>query len=303
MMEKPIQTATLPEQSPPGASPDAPGEKNGKRKKIPEEKQFDLYLYGSFSYFGQALASVLATQWAKFGSGEKFFEKATNWLSDGPLAKAGINPATARKQANTLLVATALITVGNLFLLPVKYVENHKADYVARLKDWRNQRREARGETITDEERQAQDAAIAAIRQEPKQSWASLICGRVFSLASIYAAISAVGGDRNKAMEDFSAKALSETLAKTGVAKNVAYSEKVQNFGRIAFVDFAYSIVGAGSLYAYSHFLHPKKKALEAPARDDTDPPSAEKRYAVKPAASYRESVAKTEDTQAHLLN
>lgn len=247
-----------------GSMPDANDYKaTGVKKpqKINAEKYFDTGLYGTVSYFGQALTSVLLTQWIKHGSGKEKFDTASRWLGRNVLEKQfKQTPENAAKLSNTLLVATTLIMVGNCFLAPVKYMEDHKPEFVRKINDWLNERREKKGDVISPEERREQDEAIAHIAEQPRQTWGSLIGARVFSLGAIYAAIALVGGKNNKIMEDASANAASKTMNSLGVPKTKAYSKTVQDFGRIAFVDFAYSLVGAGALYLYSHVLAPPKQ-------------------------------------------
>lgn len=280
-----------------------------KPKKIAAEKYFDTGLYGTVSYFGQALASVLLTQWIKHGSGKQKFNATSHWLGKNILeTHCGSTPENAAKQANTLLVATTLIMVGNCFLAPVKYIEDHKPEFVRKINDWLNERREQRCGVISETERKEQDTAIAYIAEQPRQTWGSLLSARVFSLGAIYAAISAVGGKNNKTMEDTSANVISKTLHSIGVAKQNAYSKPVQNFGRIAFVDFAYSLVGAGALYLYSHSIAPpkhKKKPGVATAPEASDgPPSANASTRTEEKTIQAEATtaeAKEESWKSHL--
>ena len=70
--------------------------------------------------------------------------------------KAG--EAAARSAYATYFVS--LITVGNLFIPPMRYIEQHKAEYVSKINDWLNKNREKKGEHISDDERTYQTKAM-----------------------------------------------------------------------------------------------------------------------------------------------
>lgn len=239
------------------------------RKIIAAEKAFDAAVYGFWNYGLQAGASVAAAMWFNHGGGKPYFEKSAEWLGKNVISKiTNKTGAAAVAEARTPLIFTSLITVGNLFVLPMPYIERHKADYVSKINDWMNDRRTAKGDAPDAAELAEQQQAIAHIEQSPKQSTSSLWIGRALGLTCNYVATTLVTDPRNKKMEHAAANAVSGTLSFFNLPA-LAESETVRNVAKIAFLDYGYSMISSNVIYLYSHYLHPQEKKKEV---EDTRP-------------------------------
>lgn len=226
------------------------------REKLPAEKRFDKAVYGGISYAAQAGTGILLTYWLKNGSGRKYYDKATRWLGSKLYPSLPIEEAA--KEASTPFMVSTMIMVGNTFLFPVKWLENRKAKIVRSWHEKECERMEARGTPYTPEERAHQEKCLNDLEKDPPQTWRSLLGGRFFGLAAVYAAVFLIGNKRNEAAEAYSAKVITGGLDKIGL-KTLAKSETLNKFIHVGFLDVFYSMVSAGGLYVYSHILKPPK--------------------------------------------
>lgn len=232
-----------------------------KRHILPAEKWFNRGVYGGVNYLIQVSASVAFTMWAKYGGGKVHFEKAAQWMGKNIIPKiTNKHGLEAVHESNTYLIATALITVGNLFLLPVKWFEDRKPEHVRKIDDLLVKNYEEKYGPLGPEEKAKREDAHEALAAEPKQSWWSLLGARAGALATVYTAIWAVGEKNNAAMQKKAGDVLEHVFKNSGISKleKIAHSPGTRNFAQIAFVDFFYSIVVASSLFAYSKLLSKK---------------------------------------------
>ncbi|MBY0406525.1 MAG: hypothetical protein K2Q01_02445, partial [Rickettsiales bacterium] len=237
-----------------GAPPTDPNAEQ--REKLPAERRFDKYVYGGISYGAQALTGIGLTYWLKYGSGQPIFNKMAKWL--GPKLYSGKTVAEATKEVSTPLMVTTMIMVGNTFLLPVKWLENRKAQIVRSWTEKDCERMEARGTPYTKEEIEHQQECLAKLDKQPPQTWGSLLGGRAFGLAAVYATVFGMGNKRNEAAEAAAAKAIAKGFETVG-ATTIAKSKTLENVVHVGFLDVFYSMVSAGGLYVYSHYLNPPK--------------------------------------------
>lgn len=248
----------------------APDRSYGHHKPLTAEKIYDISLYGVWNYGIQVGASVLAGLWFKEGGGKPYFNQAAEWMGKNVMSKiTSKTGAAAAKESHTWLIFGALITVGNLFIPPIQYIERRKHKVVSGINDWLNSRRAARGDAPSEQELKEQQASIQAIAEEPQQTSASLWGGRIAGLAANFLAAHIVGRDRNIVMENATANAVSKGLEAVG-ATTLAKSEKVKNFSRIAFLDYGYSVISASVVYLYSHFINPPKY-IEKPEAENAE--------------------------------
>lgn len=255
----------------------APDHNYGHHKPLTAEKIYDFSLYGIWNYGIQVGASVLAGMWFKEGGGKPYFNKAADWMGKNVMSKiTSKTGAAAAKESHTWLIFGALITVGNLFIPPIQYIEHRKHHVVSKINDWLNNWRTARGDAPNEKELQEQQETIAAIAAEPQQTSASLWGGRIAGLSANFLAAHIVGRDRNIVMENATANAVSKGLEAVGATK-LAKSENVKNFSRIAFLDYGYSVISASVVYLYSHYINPPKY-VEKPVAE-----SAETRHEATP--------------------
>lgn len=238
--------------------PQDPGQPQ--REILPEEVKFDKAVYGGISYVAQAATGIVLTHWLKYGSGKPLFEKAARWL--GPKIYTGRSIERAAEEISSPLLVTTMVMVGNTFLLPVKWLENHKASIVRGWTEKDAARKEAQGTPYSPEELARREKALQDLEKQPAQSWASLLGGRVFGLVPVFALAYGLG-KKGQAAEEFTARAVAGGLNLVG-AKSLARSRTLETYIKVGFLDVFYSMVSAGGLYVYSHLLHPKPKHQES---------------------------------------
>jgi len=226
------------------------------REILPEEKTFDRAVYGGISYGAQAAAGIVLTYFLKYGSGKPLFEKVSKWL--GPKLFRNKSVEEAAKEISTPLMVTAMIMVGNAFLLPVKWLENRKPQIIRAWHEKNVKKLEADGTPLSEEEKAHGQECLKQLEETPKQTWKSLLGGRGFGLAAVYATLFALGNKRNEAAENYSAKMILKGADAVGL-KSLAKSDTFAKYIHVGFLDVFYSMVSAGGLYAYSHVLNPPK--------------------------------------------
>ena len=236
----------------------APEAKRKVREQLPAEKKFDRLVYGGISYAAQAAAGIAVSNWLKHGSGAPLFEKMANWF--GPKVLSKIN-RVSEKEAIALsdgwIKTTAMIMVGNTFILPVKWLEDRKPEIIRKWTEQTNDKYEKAGVHITPEAKEKQQRLLEELKNEPEQTWWSLTKGRVFALGAVYTILWAMR-KHNATGKKLMADTITGTVKGVGL-KSLGKSKTMHNLSGIAFYDVFYSTVSAGGLYIYSHFIDPPK--------------------------------------------
>lgn len=225
------------------------------RTKLPAEKLFDSTVYGILSVGLGAVAAMTGTQWVKHGAGKPIFDRASRWMGRNVLEKiTSKRGVAAAKEADIYLVSAGLISISSLFVFPVKWLENHKPEIVEYIDTWQNKNKE---QVFTPEQEHMHQKALEDLRNTPVQSWCSLWLGRAAGLSACAGTIYTLGNDRNEQMQKATANLVTDTLEHIGFDK-LAKNPKTAQLSELAFVEFFYSMIAAGGLYAYSHYLHPQ---------------------------------------------
>lgn len=278
--DKDVSTQKTPEQH------DQQNSRAGFSKKKPKQLQaeitFDKAVYGGISYAAQAGTGIVLSHWLKHGKGLKYYDKMAKWTAEHviPLV-SNKRGAAAVEAAKAPVIVTTMIMVGNSFIPPVKWIEARKPEIVRWLNERNNKKLAQKGYVQTDEERKSQDARLAALEKEPPQNWRSLMGGRVFGLAAVYATLFSLNRTpivNNESMEKAFSSSLSKITEGLGM-KKLAKSKTFNTYTGIAFYDVFYSMISAGGLYIYSHFIEPpkrKKKANECEPSNDKHAVKAE---------------------------
>ncbi len=253
------------------------------REKLPEEIKFDKAVYGGISYGAQALTGMGVTYWLKYSKGKEVFHKAARWLAENVISKVSkLDHARSVGLAEETLIVTTMVNVGNLFVFPVKWLENKKADIVgAWVKE--NDEKAEKLSPLPKEEKEMRQKMLADLKAAPKQSWTSLWCGRLFALGGVYAFLHSPAGVK---INPIGEKAFTEA-ARAGMEalgpQAAPLVTPAKQFAGIAFYDVFYSMISAGGLYVYSHFIHPKEQCpepktpspkLEAPKEEPVPSPA-----------------------------
>ncbi len=227
--------------------------------KLEAEKKFDQAVYGGISYFAQAATGIVVARWIRDGGGRKYFDAMSRWAGPNIISKISKKTGEeAIKAADSPIVVSTMIMVGNAFLIPVKFIENHKPAIVRKWQYALNEKRQKKGETISAEELTQQENLLEALDKKPKQTWTSLGLARAASLVGVYAAVFGIGTKNNIKAEIMFADAVQNGMKKVGLT-NLGESSTASSYLRMIFNDGFYSAVSAGGLYLWSHFVCPPK--------------------------------------------
>ncbi len=275
------------------------------REKLPMEKKFDQLVYGGISYAAQAIAGSGLTYWVKHSSGRPIYDKIADWMGPNVISKfTSKRGKAAVTAADSFITVSTMVVVGTLFVIPVKWLEDMKANIVEKWTGEDNKKREARGETIAPEEKQHQTELLEQLQEAPKQNWWSLLTARAASLVFVYSAVPLIGDKNNKAMEG-QFKSFTDKIATSVGAKKLANTEAFKNASGIAFYDGFYSMISAGGLYIYSHFIAPPKQAEKAQPQLKTipAPETAPEEVPYKHTTTHTTSMSKKSDSFVANLN
>ena len=254
--------------------------------KLAAERIFDASVYGVWNYGIQAGTSVAASMWFHEGGGKPYFDKSAEWLGKNVVEKiTSKRGAAAAAEAHTPLMFTSLITVGNLFIPPMRWVEKDKVYYVSKINDWLNERRIKKGDAPSVKELAEQKAELAAIANEPRQSSKELWTGRGLGLLANYVVASGLAGEKNNVkMKNVFADTVSHGLDTVGL-KSLAGSEKMKSFSRMAFLDYGYSFLSSNIVYAYGHYINPPTHERPIPVVEVADIKQAKEVSIIKPTS------------------
>ena len=250
----------------------SPSTDNG--KKTIGEKIFGGITIGLFAGVGTFFASIFFAYLAKFSSvkmpltgGKKFSEKWSEW---------------GEKVGDDALMTTALMMGGNLFLFPIKWMEERKQSVV----EYFNKKFGTEEDVKRGNER-VQDA--------PKQSWASLIPGRLLAWAVVFGSLTSIAhftktSDEKRATYADPDKAPKNLLHKMEMAFGDKFEQagnklmpnasdkarhRIRKFGELTAVDLFATIAAASLLSIFSKIFakrshknneaEPQKRPIEIP--------------------------------------
>ncbi len=121
---------------------------------------------------------------------------------------------TPRMRGNNTLLMATLLSGGTLLVWPMKKIEDHKNYWVKKANhfiDW------FRGQKLSPEEVAARDAEVEqAIACSPRQSWPSLLAGRVIAMFSSWATGTFIVKEKgNERVGQFSENVITHTMQET----------------------------------------------------------------------------------------
>lgn len=262
---------------------DVPPEAPAKRKKSAGERVFDRVVYTGIGFGVNEASSLWITD--QFLNGKNLLEKvpvakkAGAWFSKEGFERASEYFANAFKltervvkegektikilpkdrAGNSLLMAT-LLSGGTLLVLPMKLLEDHKAYWVKKANHivdrWR-------GNKLKPEEVAARDDKVEnAIACSPRQSWPTMLLGRVAAMFSSWGTGTfLVGAERNKKLMDWSEKVL------TGDKQLEGPLSAAKRYARLAPVETYSCAVSSGVLELSSKFCAKRSIKRHSPER------------------------------------
>ena len=223
------------------------------RKLSAGEKLFDFIIYGPVNFFGTLIATVPIAWSLQHGFGKKGFDRVAEGLT-----KLGASKEASR----SILLSTTTMMGGNLMLIPVKLAENVKVPIVRMLNRWM-------GDT-TDP---------AAIEEAPKQTWMSLLQGRIVAWTTVFVSMFAADKFFHKQFESynewFGQKAAQWTKRPTHI--NGAET-KTYGYGKLLALDIFATVAATTILYFGSRFFarSAEEKKQRAETTDVTSAPLAD---------------------------
>jgi len=231
------------------------------------EHMFDWLTYGGIGFASVFAAGIPIVHWAKYGKGAKVFADSAKSLE-----KLGMNATSAEDAVMT----TALMIPGNLGLIPIKQMEDHKPELVQKFNTMLGDK-----------------SGDASVDKEPEQSWGSLIKARLVAWVAVYAgfrgAAHAIGQKQfldfeNKFAEHAVCKPLGKPTHIPGMAKIVANETKVFRYGKIAALDIFATATATTLLYIGSRFFageNARWKAHDLPKDTPDNTPSSPPQAAI----------------------
>lgn len=237
------------------------------------EKRFDQLVYGGLAGLGTLILTVpLAERLQhKWGWSQKLLagmEKRTE-----SLLSTFLSAEKSKKYAQDATSVTALMEGGNVMLLPVGILEHYKVPLVRAAN-------ESMGDTTPPEK----------IQETPKQTWMSLIQGRLSAWVLVFASLTAASSVFKKTFTTYVEECgeLGAKLFKTTSHKQIfdeagklkTVETAPYKYGKIAALDLFATAAAATLLYVGGHFFarrHEQKKehreahvGVGKPLRDDT---------------------------------
>jgi hypothetical protein len=195
----------------------------------------------------------------------KTFKLADKVAHDGKII-------TAKARGGNALLMTTLLSGGTLLILPMKWMEDHKTDLVKKANHWLDG---FKNKNMSAEQVEARDNEVEqAIACSPRQSWPSLLMGRVVAMASSVASGTLLMGPaRNEALMNWSEKTLTGSLQ----AENARTAS--HRYARLLSVETYSCAISSIVLELMSKIFAKKSESVH-------DPVLCEKKNEVIPAAA-----------------
>jgi hypothetical protein len=228
------------------------------------ERIFDGITYGGVAGAGVFMASIPFGYWAQYNpTGQKMIGGIASQL-----AKVGMSVKSTEQAAMT----TALMQGGNVSIIPIKMLENHKPEIV-------NALNKALG-----------DKTEVNFEDAPKQSWGSLIKARLVAWGAVFAGIKGtymvVGPEKFANFENHFGHKICQMLGKP---THIAGQEtRAFRMGKIAALDSLATTSAAAILYVSSRVFakedfdvtHNAKALLLEKITDEVVPKPEEQKFA-----------------------
>ncbi len=268
-----------PDHTHPVNSPEIQAEEKAKKTSTSKgEKLFDWVTYGGIAFAGVFVATLPWTYFTKYGSGKKFHD----WMTTA-LKKKGVSKHVAEQTFNTAILGS----LGNAAIIPVKVMENYKPELVEKFNAML-------GDKSHD----------ASVDQDPKQTWTSLIAGRVAAYTAVFVslqgAVAIWGGDKFQKFEEKFAEQVCKVIKKPthtpGLAKTVANETKAFRYGKIGALDVFATAAATILLYSGSRFFAKKNepwhaKHTAAPETPEQPAPQTALESAIVPEKRFTDTI------------
>ena len=211
------------------------------------DKLFDGLVYGWLNNVGTFVLTLVSTYWLKHGGGSGPVNHASQKLGEA-LSKVKVGKGNLGEHTNNIVMTTLLGIGGSLMIVPIKLLEDSRKTIVNGF-----------NKTLGDKTDPSQ------LKEAPKQSWGSLLLGRVTAWCMVFASITGVsrivGVDKKSGLHNFErfenwfAKTVTELLGRPTHTmmqngKQVAVVDKALQTAANESKTFKYGKIGAIDLFA-----------------------------------------------------
>jgi hypothetical protein len=205
------------------------GKKNKDRKQSTGEVVFDRTVYTGIGFAANEVISLYIADELQHGYGKKYYDamghKLINLLNIKDIVKKG-EFFTAKQRVDNTLVVGALLIGGTLLVLPMKWLEDSKSEWVKRINHFADR---FKSNHLDDEQIKARDKEVEeSIACQPKQSWTSLIIGRAAAVINNMLILSTTVFTKpvTSKIDDFSLKYITKGAEKVN---KIVYSDRADS--------------------------------------------------------------------------
>jgi hypothetical protein len=209
---------------------------------------YDFGVFGSIAWIGVAALSAFSAHEAMHGNSKMFgwlrslndkvFSGLSNLISK-TFKNASKETVDGYAKGTTMFLTLGM--GGNALMAPIKWLEDNRQKNAARIDD-------IAGTIPPDPE---------TIAHEPKQTWKSVLTGRLASWGLSYAAFLAMGPKLTGKISDYFGEMAAERWMKIRPQSNPA---SVRKWTDIAAFDVLFTIITAGLTYAFSRSFAKKEE-------------------------------------------
>ncbi len=216
-------------------------------------KLFDWGVYGGIAGVGTFIVTIPMAFVLKDGKRAGQYERVVGWVEKH--AGRFLSPSTAKKFAEEAVMTTTLMQGGNAMLIPVGIAEHYKVPIVTAL-----------------DEKLGDQASPESIEATPKQTWMSLIEGRMLAWGAVFSTLFSASLAFPKTFQTFTNEFAERACKLVGkptwdVAKN--QESRAFKLGKLGALDVFATAAAATLLYVGGHFFarrHEEKKAHLPPS-------------------------------------
>jgi hypothetical protein len=221
------------------------------KKRTLGNKIYDFGVFGSIAWLGVSAMSAITAREAMHGNNPRFswlralnnsvFKNVSNFLSKTAMKNSSKESIDA--VANNVTMTAILGTGGSTLMAPIKWLEDHRESNAAKID-------KLLGTTPPDED---------TVAKEPKQSWKSVLSGRMLSWAMALTAVLAPGPKIVSKVNNFFGEKGAEAWMKLKPKiRTEPQVKSVKQWANLISFDLIFSTVTAAVTYGFSRFIAKK---------------------------------------------
>lgn len=217
------------------------------KKRTLGNKIYDFGVFGSIAWLGVSTMSALTAHEAMHGNNPRFnwlrtvnntvFKSISSFLSKSVMKKS--KKETVDAVANHTTMVFTLGMGGHTLMAPIKWLEDNRQSNAAKI----------------DKMLGTNPPDAKEIADEPKQSWKSVLSGRMLSWSMAFATVLAAGPKLVNKVNDYFGKKGEEAWMKFRPKSN---HDSVKKWSNLIAFDLIFTAVTAAVTYAFSRFVAKK---------------------------------------------